>query len=170
MRRVMIDIEALGQGDDALIIQIGAADFDCTKTFKRTLDPRDCEKNGATLNADTVMWWMKQSDEARESISKVDSLEIPAFTDLNDFLADADEIWSHATYDFVTIMGAFRRLKIKPKFGFRQARDIRTLMALSPQPDSVLNALRAGTHHDALADAQYQIGYCYDALERLGKF
>lgn len=168
--RVMVDLETLGTGVNACIIQIGACYFELdgliVNTFETVVDAKDCTDHGAVIDAPTVIWWLQQSDEARKSIYSVFQLtELDALNALNDFLSKADEVWSHATFDFVIICEALKRRKIKPKFSYKAARDIRTLMAFSPLTKTT--SVREGTHHDALDDAVYQARYCAEVLTAL---
>lgn len=161
-RRYMIDFETFGTSPNACVVQIGAASFDKTKQLKININPQDAQRNGARIDADTVMWWLKQSDAARNSLSTPPGIEeFLAWQQLNDFLKDAQEIWSHATFDFVILAEALKRLGIKPSFSYRCARDIRTLQALHPPQVKVE---RKGVHHDALDDCLHQIDYCMVSL------
>lgn len=171
MKRAMIDFETLGTGTAACVIQMGAVYFmpgDTGATFKCNVDPYDAVKNGAVMDTSTVMWWMAQSDEARKSVTSGERLpERKAFEALNEFLSRADEVWSHATFDFVILTEALKRLGLKPAFHYRAARDIRTLVALSSVDTKKLH--RDGVHHDALDDAIFQAHYCQAILTGVGK-
>jgi len=160
----MIDIETLGNGKHACIAQIGACSFDKTKTFKVNVDARDASRMGCDIDADTVYWWLQQSEAARQSICAPGVPICDALNQLNDFLSDADEVWSHATFDFVIVTNTMKDLNIKPKFSYRTARDIRTLVALA-KIDPFKN--RNGVHHDALDDCLYQVDYCSEAMAKL---
>jgi hypothetical protein len=170
VKDVMLDFETLGNGKHAAVCQIGAVVFDrktgeIRKEFKSNVDARSSVDYGGELDADTVYWWLSQSQEAIESFTKGDLEKIvPAFERLNDFLEDADAIWSHASFDFTILMDTMRRLRIKPKFSFRASRDIRTLVDLAGGKRSFM---REGTHHDALADCRFQVRYCVDAFNRI---
>lgn len=175
MKRVMIDFETLGNGKHACIVQVGACYFGQmhelpdVRTFKANIDAEDAMKNGAEMDASTVYWWLGQSDGARQSIlAEPREKEHVALERLNDFLAGADEIWSHATFDFVILMESLKRLCIKPKFGYRTARDIRTLNALATVDTKTIK--REGTHHDGLDDAIFQAKYVIEMLVSLGKY
>lgn len=171
MRDVMIDLETLGNGENKCIIQVGACYFErltdeIGQTFKMNIDANSATKEGFQLDAETVYWWLGQSAEARESILAEPLLPIrEVFAELNTFLEPAKCIWSHATFDFVTIMETYRKLNIKPKFSFRTARDIRTLMDIFNV--SVDKTTREGVHHDGLADALHQVKYCGLAFKKL---
>lgn len=171
MKDVMIDLETLGNGENKCVIQVGACYFDRTtgeigETFKRNIDAKSAVQAGFQMDAQTVYWWLAQSDAARASIIQGPLLPIrDAFNDLNTFLAPAKSIWSHATFDFVTIMETYRKLDIKPLFSYKAARDIRTLIdlmnvSISPVP-------RTGVHHDGLDDSIHQVKYCMEAFKRL---
>jgi len=169
MKRVMIDFETLGNGKQACVVQVGAcyfADGGVGQCLKLQMDAEDAMRNGAEMDASTVYWWLSQSPEAIKSILAMPRLsELDVLNQLNAFLAGADEIWSHATFDFVILMEALKRRGIKPMFGYRTARDIRTLNALVPfDKDSIK---REGTHHDGLDDAIYQARYVMAMLAKL---
>lgn len=172
MKDVMVDIETLGNGKNACVVQIGACYFDrltgeIGETFKVNIDARSAVKEGAELDADTVYWWLRQSPEAIASITAEPLNEIrKAFFALNLFLQDAKYIWSHATFDFVILTETYKRLDIKPTFRYNAARDIRTLVDLAKI--STVATPREGLHHDGLADALHQVKYCVLAFQKLG--
>lgn len=173
MKDVMLDLETLGNGKDKCVVQIGACYFDretgeIGETFKVNVDARSHVKHGAALDADTVYWWLSQAKPAQESIlaePRVDVVE--AFTKLNEFLAPAKAIWSHATFDFVTIQETFKQLNIKPLFHYRAARDLRTIVDAGKV--TIDKTSREGTHHDALDDCRHQVKYCVASLNAIKK-
>lgn len=167
----MLDLETFGNGKNACIVQIGACYFNrYTAEIGETLKLNVCAKSavisGAEIDADTVYWWMSQDKLAQESVIATPREPIiPAMTRLNAFLYNADEIWSHATFDFVIIIETFKRLGIKPSFRYQAARDIRTLVDLGNVKTKSLP--REGTHHDALDDCKFQVKYCVEAFNNL---
>lgn len=174
MKDVMLDIESLGNGKHAAIVQIGAAYFDRAsgaigEMFKINIDARSAVESGAELDADTVYWWLSQSREAIDSITALPLSPIgAAMVELNDFLNGATAIWSHATFDWVIVTETFKRLKIRTKFHYRTCRDIRTLVDLAGIQTTDYYLKREGIHHDALSDCFHQIKYCVDAFQKLG--
>ncbi len=169
----MIDLETFGTGNSAAICQIGACYFDretgeIGAKFKVNIDATSAAKAGGSIDASTIYFWLAQGAEARASITADPKLDIKdAFHQLNEFLASAKRIWSHATFDFVVIMDTFRRLDIKPNFRYNAARDIRTLVDLSRL--TVNKVERTGVHHDGLEDAIHQVKYCVLAMNALKK-
>ena len=169
--QVMIDFETFGNGKNACVVQIGAVWFDLTtgltgQSFSCNIDAEDAVRNGAQIDASTVYWWLQQSEAARKSIGGQGIKESLAFNQFNTFLQGAEEVWSHATFDFVILTETLKRLGIKPNFHYRAARDIRTLLSLSPSKKEVL---RDGTHHNGLDDSMYQVKYCHEAWKALQK-
>lgn len=171
VKDVMIDFETLGNGKNAAVCQVGACFFnrdtgEIISTFKRNIDARSAVKSGAELDADTVYWWLSQCREAIDSISEGPLHEITAtFAELNNYLEPAEAIWSHATFDFVILSETIKRLGLKPKYSYRAARDIRTLLDLSGV--DYKDFQREGVHHDGLSDAIHQVKYCTYALNKL---
>lgn len=171
MKDIMLDLETFGNGKNACIVQIGACYFDRVTgeigfTFKVNVDARSSVKSGADIDADPIYFWLAQSREAIDSITAAPLLNInEAMAQLNIFLTDAKNIWSHATFDFVIMTETFKRLGIKPAFHYRAARDIRTLVELANVATS--KHVREGTHHDALEDCKFQVKYCVTALNKI---
>lgn len=170
MREVMLDFEAFGNGPDACVVQIGACYFDrdtgeIGETSSINVDAQSGVARGAKIDASTVYWWLSQSAEAIKTI-KDNAVDVEeAFNRLNYFLKDADTIWSHATFDFVILQETLKRLNIKPRYSYRAARDIRTLMDLSGI--SPKNFTHDGIAHNGLDDCVYQVKYTVAALKAL---
>lgn len=171
MKDVMLDLETLGNGTNKCIVQIGACYFDretgiIGDTLKINVDAESHVRHGGELDAKTVYWWLSQSHEAIDSIIAQPRMDIvQAFDQLNIFLSKAKAVWSHATFDFVTIQDTFKQLNIKPLFHYRVARDLRTVVDLAKV--TVDKQLREGTHHDALEDCKFQVKYCVASLNKI---
>lgn len=168
MKDVMLDFETLGNGRSKCLCQVGAVYFDKTtgelgRELKINIDAASHEAVGGKLDAKTVYWWLSQSKEAQNSILEGDRKPIvQAMNELNDFLEGAARIWSHATFDFVTLQQTLQDLDIKPKFRYNQGLDLRTLSYLGGT--TVDKTPRTGLHHDALEDCKHQVKYCVAAL------
>ena len=170
---MMLDFETFGNGKYAAIAQIGACYFDrltgeIGKTFKMNVDAATSTDCGAEIDASAVYFWLEQSAEARKSLLEEPRVTIyNALTELNSFLESGTTIWSHATFDFVILTESLKRLKIDPKFSYRAARDIRTLMDLVGFDLKKFG--RTGVHHDALDDCLHQVKYCVEAFRIIEK-
>lgn len=169
MKDVMIDLETLGRGPDALIIQIGAVYFDPAtgetgKQFMVNIDPVTAHDGGGKLDPDTVGWWLTQSTEAQQSLLTNPEPYYESMVSLKTFLEGAERVWSHATFDFVIIQTAFQNLGIK-QLSYRSGLDIRTLVYLAKVSTS--DFPREGIHHNGLDDAIYQVKYVSAAFQKL---
>ena len=170
MKDVMLDFETLGNGKDKCLCQVGAVYFDRVTgelgaEYKANIDAASQAIFGARIDASTVYWWLQQSDAARASICAPGRYVTIVMNELNEFLKPASRIWSHATFDFVTLMDTFKLIGITPKFSYRVGLDLRTLVYLAGISTS--DHVRQGTHHDALDDAKFQVKYAVDALNKV---
>lgn len=166
MKDLMLDIEAMGSGPDAVIVQVGAAYFNrntgnVCDTFLQNVSLASAD---GRFSGSTIHWWLQQAlagnkltflQEARE-----ESNVLKAF---REFASDADFIWSHATFDFVIVQSALSRHGLKP-LSYRCSRDIQTLVDLSGLPRDKKEKINS---HDALDDCLYQIKYCVECFKNL---
>jgi hypothetical protein len=174
MDDLMLDLETLGTSPDCVVVQIGACYFDSTtgeigEEFRVNIDIDSCLREGFTVGGDTIKWWLTEQAKNATFFNNTTNVRA-AIYDFIEFSWKAKRVWSHATFDFVIIMNYINRLGYTPGFGYKSARDIRTLLDLSGleiKPNKN-NAPRAG-EHDALRDCVYQVGYCVKALKKLGK-
>ena len=165
---VMVDIETLGTDSDAAIVSIGAVLFN-TKGIKQTFYRKVCAKSsveaGGTITGDTVIWWLKQPEEARKEIySGVTSIE-EALADLDVFLKGCDTVWACGNaFDNAILRNAYKRLgKENHSLSFWKDRDFRTVRELFPQ----ITHERKGVHHNALNDAVHQAEHLIKILNHI---
>lgn len=173
---VMLDLETLGTKPGSVILSIGAVAF-CTRTmqlgpkFKRTIIPRTCAEAGLVMDADTVLWWFKQSAEARLSIANANSVSlIHALQDFHNYLillgvpADHIKVWGNgANFDNALLSAAYAAIKAPQPWKFwndRCYRTVKNLHADIPYP-------RHEVAHDCLIDAEAQ---AYHLLQILAKY
>ena len=172
MKDLMIDLETLGSSNDAVIVQIGACYFDrhtaeIGNTFKQNIDINSCLREGFAVDGDTIKWWM--TEQINQVTFYGDTVLIkPAIASFIEFSNKADKVWSHATFDFCIMMEYIHRFGMKPKFHYRSARDIRTLIDMAEMWDDVYKNKDTRTGwHDALEDCKYQVEYCVKAMQKI---
>lgn len=170
MKDVMIDFETFGNGKDKCLCQVGAVYFDRVTgelgaEFKANIDARTHVAAGGKIDAETFYWWLAQSDSARASVGAPGEHVIDVLNNLNDFLGRAERIWSHSTFDFVTLMDTLKQFSIKPQFSYKSGLDLRTLVYLAGT--RVSEHVRDGTHHDGLEDAKFQVKYAVTAMNTI---
>ena len=171
---IMVDLETMGTASTAPVIAIGAVAFKYENgvltigsEFYRTIDLRSEQKAGAVIEADTVMWWMQQSDAARR---KLTSGEVSAHEALQEFalwlVATTNEprIWGNgASFDNVILASAYKRHGIALPWKYYNDRCYRTLKNLAPH----IHPVHTGTHHNALDDARVQTNHLGDICREL---
>ncbi|MGL4895726.1 MAG: 3'-5' exonuclease, partial [Shewanella sp.] len=144
------------------IMSIGACYFDpATGEIGDTFHEQvDISSNGH-IDAPTVLWWMKQSDEARAKFANNDKAEpikrVLAMFTL--FVKPDSQVWGNGiAFDNVIIRNAY---SVAPPWKYWNDRDVRTIVELGkvvgidPKRDVPFN----GVKHDALADAIHQAKY-----------
>lgn len=165
MTNLMLDIETLGTEPNSVILSIGAALFDEKGVHHSkhwVLSSLAQIRAGRTVDPETLMWWDKQSPEAREVITQASQSSKTVSNDLGEFIVwvkdrvDPEKVlvWSNgASFDVVLIESLARQLGLVVPWNFRNIRCYRTARALLPINTQ---AQRAGVHHNAEHDAIFQ--------------
>ena len=143
MNNLMIDLETMGKNKDAPIVSIGAVFFtpetgDIGQEFYTVVSLDSAMKQGATPDGDTILWWLKQSSEARAAICIDDTLSISdALSELSHFINQhADntkylKVWGNgATFDNVILRGAYERAGQICPWAYWNDHDVRTIVTL----------------------------------------
>lgn len=155
---IVLDLESMGTQSDAAIISIGASVMDHPKqVFHNAVDLVDSVKHGGTMNPQTILWWMEQSQEARNSfrygsplvtVLQLFTTWVKAVSELAG--CEKPSIWGNGVdFDNVVLKSAYDRAGIDVPWGFRQNRCYRTLKNLYPE----IPFIKPAVQHDALQDA-----------------
>lgn len=163
------DIETLGQRPYSVIIAVGVQAFD---PRQRSLDAEDdglylvvsasdCTKVGARMDAETVIWWMQQSQEARKAFSPGGGGTVDyTLSRINDYLDNngftkQSTVWGNGSgFDINLLENLYELCGRQPPWRFWQSRDVRTAVDMGQVDKKAVT--REGTHHNALDDARYQ--------------
>ena len=170
---IMLDLETMGTGPDAAIIAIGAVAFTesgITDEFYGRVSLDSSVACGLTIDAKTVLWWLKQGDEARAEFaenSQDPNLGVQLVNFFN-FAADsgATELWGCGSgFDNTIIRTAFKKtgLPLPRSLTYTADRCYRTMKAQFPE----VKFEREGTHHHALDDARSQARHLIKIWEHL---
>lgn len=181
---VMIDLETMGTNTCAPIVSIGAVFFspeseELGPTFYVPVNLRSSMLNGGIADGDTILWWLKQSKEARAAICTNDALDIKdALFELSHFITchvcnlKKLKVWGNgATFDNVILRGAYERVGLACPWEYFNDQDVRTIVNLgqfigfNPKKDMPFD----GERHNALADAIHQAKYVSAIFSRLVK-
>ena len=173
MNDLMIDLETLGIRPGSIIASIGAAEFDAEtgeigRLFSANVNLDSAERAGLTMDVSTVKWWMKQTDQARETtFTRGDKSIDLALLELSQFARSVSpsRIWAHSpSFDLVLLEAAYRIIKLPFPLPFHQARDTRTIFDLAG-----IKPEKPGIAHNALDDATAQASAVIAAYRVLGK-
>lgn len=182
MNHLMIDMETMGKKPNAPIVSIGAVFFDPQSgslgaEFYEVVDITSALDNGAMPDGDTILWWLKQSPEARSAICDESALPIGiALSKLSKFITDNSEkpdylkVWGNgANFDNVILRTAYERAGMKCLWKFWNDTDVRTIVLLGRQLgfDPKRDMPFDGVAHNALADARHQVKYVSAIWQRL---
>lgn len=180
---VMVDLETMGTSVNAAILSIGAVAFsfedktenlveDKNRHFYQRISLRSAMTHGGVLDADTVLWWLKQSDQARNQLTSETLPQVTMPVALMDFILWIDEvsvgsknvrIWGNgASFDNAILSDAYRRMEFDQPWSYWNDRCYRTAKASSSVP-----FVRLGTHHHALWDAVSQAAHLLKIREEV---
>lgn len=160
-RAVSIDIETMGKSPTSAITSIGAVMFDPASNwigddFHVHISLDSCLFNGLTMDADTVLWWLAQSYDARAALVAGQVSAVPlvrALVALAEYIPTDAHVWANgASFDFAILANAYTRLQEPTPWRFWDERCLRTLKGINPE----LRIPREGIHHNALDDARHQ--------------
>ena len=169
LRHVMVDIETMGTKSGSVILSIGAVQFDLKtgetgKTFEINISMDDSIKHGLKTDVSTIIWWMKQSDEARKRFTDRPGVGlIGALHMFSDFIlkcgGEECEIWGNsARFDLGLLQDAYNKIDTKIPWHYRNERCVRTLYSLYPAAMMLIEF--EGTPHTPVDDCKHQIKCC----------
>lgn len=166
MRDVMIDIETMGTSPDAAIVAIGAVEMDLDagtlgREFYRRVGLASAVRAGGTMDPETVLWWMRQGDEARAEIASEDAAHVSTvLLEFATWLQDGGarhrnevRVWAKgAAFDPVILERAYVLAGGIAPWTYPNVRCYRTVAALHPDVPRV----EPPVGHHALDDAKAQ--------------
>lgn len=172
MKDLMIDLETLAKGSDAVVLSIGACFFDIKtreigETFYEVLDLGQQTDKGRKIDPSTVNWWMKQSDAARsvfQDKARPTTLVLAEFKHwiYKNSVNDDVYVWGNgSTFDISIIESLLKTFNQEIPWTYFNVMDFRTFRrfcAGNAKPQ------RIGTHHNALDDAISQAQFVIEML------
>lgn len=168
---VMLDLETLGTGNDAVILSIGAVKFtadEITDRFHVAIDPVSCEQLGLKIDAATVLWWLGDDRaEARKSLAEHQKIDLPsALIGFTNWFNGAAAIWGNgSTFDNVILRSAYKACHYDYPVRFWADLCYRSVKNLVPEVEL---GTRVGIHHNAVDDAETQARHLQAIIAHLG--
>jgi len=159
---VMVDIETLDTAQSAVILSIGACHFDLYSdkirdTLLKTISLESSMKEGRTVAAGTILWWLQQSKEAQNAFLAREQLNLGNALRLfgawcSNLSPRPKQIWAKdPDFDCAILQHAFAEQKILWPFKFWESRSVRTIVDLAYSDD--IPSFITGTKHSAEDDA-----------------
>ncbi|MEL4014354.1 3'-5' exoribonuclease domain-containing protein [Dryocola clanedunensis] len=182
---LMVDTESMGSNPDAPLISVGAIFFNpetgaTGAEFYKVISLESAMAFGGKPDAGTILWWMKQSSEARSALLIEDVIPLDdALLQFNDFISENSangpasvQLWGNgATFDNVLLRQSFERTGIPCLWKFWNDRDVRTIVALGKAVgiEPRYEIPFEGDQHNALADAHHQVKYVSEIWQVLAQ-
>ena len=173
---ITLDLETLGRGDNAPIVQIGVLSFDdsgsAIDVFERKVDLQSLDSEGVELS--TVAWWLQQNSDVQDNVfgggfrvpikDVLEQLEVFILEQVPDLRSEV-RIWQHSSFDAPKVQHAFKKyLGREPEFKYWWWKDIRTLTTVTGVDKPIGTGLML---HDAVEDCRLQAEYISTCLNKL---
>ncbi|HHT0253072.1 3'-5' exoribonuclease [Raoultella ornithinolytica] len=180
---VMVDLETMGKKHNAPIVAIGAVVFDPAtgsigESFYKVVCLESSVNWGAVIDPSTVIWWLKQSSEARSAIVNDDAIPLQdALLQFREFVSDnvaggskKAQVWGNgASFDNSILRSSYDCIAEDYPWEYWNDRDVRTMVelgqAISFAPKTTIPF--EGSRHNALADAIHQARYVSAIWQRI---
>ncbi|HBR1458215.1 TPA: 3'-5' exoribonuclease [Klebsiella quasipneumoniae subsp. quasipneumoniae] len=180
---VMVDLETMGKKNNAPIVAIGAVVFDPAtgsigESFYKVVCLESSVNWGAVIDPSTVIWWLKQSSEARSAIVNDDAIPLQdALLQFREFVSDnvaggskKAQVWGNgASFDNSILRSSYDCIAEDYPWEYWNDRDVRTMVelghAINYEPQKAIPF--EGERHNALADSIHQARYVSAIWQRL---
>ena len=159
---IMIDIETLGVRPGCVVLSIGACEFGpdgLGKGFYASISPESCTNWGLSIEPSTVLWWMEQSQDARDFITKTKHTDLDyALIDLHSaFKWKGKKVWCNgASFDFPILTAAHNAVGKSVPWEYWACHDYRTIKNIVGREVYEACKVEPSVAHNALADAMAQ--------------
>jgi hypothetical protein len=184
-KAIMLDIETLGLSKNSVVLQLGAKLFDPTDPSQdltetdelfHCLPVQPQLDSGRTINAQTLLWWMKQEKEAKRLMQKsMTSVSSHALrSGMEDLLAFIEAhnpdfiICQGPQFDLVTVQDLCDQLDLNWVHAYDKVRDLRTILGLAGMKLREFPLAEGEISHVAIHDCTQQIRAYWAAMVKLG--
>ncbi|URQ88230.1 3'-5' exoribonuclease [Pseudoalteromonas sp. SCSIO 43088] len=176
----MLDLETMGLEPKAAILSIGIVPMNLAarkigEGFYTRVNLESCQKLGMNIDANTVLWWLQESQEARDEF-KANYAHTHITTALaavsrfiskqaGDTMMDQIRVWGNGSMMDNALLRAAYDMADKPiPWLYSGDMCFRTLRALAPNVERVKPEIA----HHALSDAEAQAKTLFAILDETG--
>lgn len=164
----MLDLETCGTRPGCVVLAIGACSFDGEDTFYEKISVEDSKKFGLVQDPDTMAWWSKQDEAARQEAFSGTTILQTALGKFSDFIQSVTRrkgevfLWGNgADFDQPILEAIYVAARMKYPIKPYNNRCYRTLKNLY-KPIAMKSF--QGLKHSALADARNQALHAREIL------
>lgn len=168
---LMIDLETMGNAPDGAIVSIGACFFSLKTEqygpgFERKIHLSTAVRDGGKIDPGTVLFWLRQGDEARLSIAFGGEDIRVVLADFSEWIKetcrheDVRPFGNSPRFDMQILESAYRRADMDVPWFWSKERDFRTMRAMYPQVEYNKDD-KGSSNHTPLADAKFQIEHLF---------
>lgn len=152
--QIVLFVETLGTRSTSAIIQIGAASSK-GRWFEKNIKIDDSLRLGLTVDEDTLKFWLKQSEEARLSMSKKGDWVRDALWELTWWLNGHEpsfkgNLWTLRSQFHIPILAhAYEKVGLDVPWHYQAPKCLRTLAVTAPEapPECTMIALKDAILH-----------------------
>ena len=175
----MLDTETCGMPPTGALVSIGARFFSLDNmtlgpSFEATIHLASAVAHGGTMDAGTVLFWLRQPDQARKAIAYGGRPIDTVLQEFSDWIAETCRhedvrMWGNSpSFDCQIVGSAYDRLGMPRPWYWNRERDFRTVRAMYPKVEYDTSEKGDGAH-TALADADFQIRHLFRIKESMKK-
>lgn len=175
---LMLDTETAGMPPNGALLSLGAVWFDLHTetmgpTFQQTIHLGSSVADGGTMDPGTFLFWLGQSEEARNAVRFGGQHIHTVLQNFSDFIKETCRhedvrIWANSpNFDLAILGGAYDRAGITRPWNWSKERDFRTIRNWHPKVVYDFKS-KGDAAHTALADAQFQVNHLF-AIKRSKK-
>lgn len=172
---LMIDLETLGKGPDAVVISVGACFFNISTaqilgTFYMACTVDDQLEMGRKVDGSTIKFWMTQEGASKKVFHEQAKPFKDVMTIFSKWVLDTTTIskvkaWGNGSIFDISIMESmFEMCKVKTPWMYNGVMDLRTFKRFVAGGAQVE---KLGTNHNALDDAISQAAYVIKHVPRV---
>jgi len=166
MKSFMMDIETLGVSEDANVMSVGIVYFDKDSIIDH-LYCNVAPQTGRSVDVSTVYWWLEQSKEAQDALTKYRKTATETCRTIRDWVAEVDQnagCWVKGSrFDHAIMEHLFQSVRVDYPWTFRKQWCMRGLCSMYPKYEPSVNFM---VSHNALADATYQAEWVQNVMRR----
>lgn len=167
--KIMLDLETMGNDSKSAIIAIGAVAFNdnvIVDRFYTQVNLTSAMRYGGFVDGSTVMWWLKQSKEARAAFENNDTAPdiLTALSSFSEWYGKVNggEVWGNgAMFDNSILSSAYKNCGVEQPWKFWDDMCYRTIKNMYKR----IKLNRVGTYHNAVDDAESQALHLIEILK-----